>query len=200
RREPRILPRHALLTRHPQNPITKLNDQPAIFRQRNELIRIQQPETRMLPTHQRFHSYQLKSTRIDLRLIMNDKLVALERSTQIAFEHELFERASSSARSVKLIIAPALLFRPIQSGACVLQQARRVAAILRVDNNADTTVDKHFLIVEQIRLLERFLDGTRRIRRILRARNVRQENRKLVAAEARNRVAFTHTTRETLSD
>jgi hypothetical protein len=90
--------------------------------------------------------------------------------TQIAFEHELFERARRSARGVELIVVAALHLRAIECDARSLQQAGRVASVVRIKTDADTARHEDLLIVKEERLIECLLDRARDIRGVLRAR------------------------------
>src|SRR5262245_2535296 len=93
----------------------------------------------MLPAHKRFHADEMKTTDIDLRLILNCKLRSFEAWTQIAFEYELFESARSSASGVELIDVPAKILCPVERGAGILQETSSVSAIVRIETDADAT-------------------------------------------------------------
>src|SRR5262249_42880246 len=93
---------------------------------------------------------------------------------------------------------PALHLRPIECRAGILQQSGGVAAVLRVETDADAARNEDLLVFEKKCLIQSLLDRARHIRSVLRARDLRQQDRKLVATEARDRIALTHTTRETL--
>src|SRR5689334_4797544 len=122
----------------------------------------------MFPAHQRFHTDEMKIGNRDLRLIVNDELRTFERAAQVAFEHELFERARRAARGVELIVVPALHLRAIECNARRFQQTRRVAIVVRIKTDADTSADEYFLLVEDERLIEHFLDRTSGVSRVLR--------------------------------
>ena len=56
----------------------------------DELTRINHAHARMLPAHECFHAHEIEIVNRNLRLIMNEKLRALQTWPQITFEHQLF--------------------------------------------------------------------------------------------------------------
>ncbi len=152
----------------------------------------------MLPAHERFHSHEIKTAKVDLWLVLNDELGSLESRSQIAFEHELFERACGSAGSVELEVVTTLHLRTIERGAGVLQQSGSVASVLWIKTDTDTARHEDLLVFEQKGLIQSLLDRARDIRGILRAWNLGQQDRKLVATETSDCVALAHATRQTL--
>src|ERR1051325_3013953 len=152
----------------------------------------------MVPAHECFHSHQLKAANIHLRLILNDKLSAFESRPQIAFEHELLERASRSSGGVELKQVASLHLRAIERRARILQQCGSVASILWKKTDADATRNEDLLVLEEKRLIKSLFDCARNVGGILRARDPRHQDRNPIAAKARHRVALAHAARETL--
>src|SRR6185312_14315673 len=113
-------------------------------------------------------------------------------------EYELFEGARRSTRGVELIIVAALHLGAIQRDARGLQKARCVASILWINTDTDTARDEDLLVFEKKRLLERLFDRARGVGCILGARDLRQQDRKLVATKASYSVALAHAAYETL--
>src|SRR4026208_1955554 len=101
----------------------------------------------MAPTHQRFHADEMKIGNPHLRLVMNDKLLPLECAAQVAFKHELLERARRAARGIELVIIAALLLRAIECRTRAFQQTGRVAVIVWIKTDADTGGNEQLLIV-----------------------------------------------------
>src|SRR5690349_18977330 len=152
----------------------------------------------MVPAHECFHADKLKPTNVNLRLVLHEKLRALETRPYIAFEHELFQSPHGSTRRVEMKIVAALHLRSIERNASRLQQSRRITTVLRVHADTNTARHEDFLIVEDERLIECLLDGARDIRRILCAWNVREQDREFITAKARDCIAFANTTRQPL--
>src|SRR5215216_4752913 len=152
----------------------------------------------MLPTHERFHSNEMKAVYINQRLVMHEKLGTLQTRSYITFEHELFESARGAARSVEVKIITALHLGAIQCDARRLQQSRRVATVLRIQADTDTARHEDLLIFEDECLLECMLDGARDVGGVLCPWNLCEQNDKFITTEARHCIAFANTTRETL--
>src|SRR5262245_18612783 len=108
----------------------------------------------MLPAHECFHPDEMKTTNINLRLVLNKKLRSFKSGSQIVFQHELFQSARRSARSVKLIDVATQTLGAIERGTSILQQPTRIAAIVRIETDADTARYKDLLIFEEKSLIE----------------------------------------------
>src|SRR5579863_2879718 len=70
------------------DPLAKLNDEPARFRRWYEFIGIHQTALRIHPTHERFHADESFARNVDDRLKMQRKLVAFDRAPQKFFLRE----------------------------------------------------------------------------------------------------------------
>src|SRR5215204_536368 len=197
-RQALVLPRFVLCTRSAHYMVAQCNDQTSFFGDRDELAGIEQAQTRMLPAHERFHAHELKAANINLRLVMHYKLRTLDARPDIAFEHELFERAGGAARSVEMKIIAAVFFCPVERDAGGLQQSGSVATVVWIRADADTARHEDLLIVEDEGLIECLLDSARDVRRILCSWNLRQQHCEFIAAETRHCVAFANTTRQPL--
>src|SRR5215213_413733 len=149
----------------------------------------------MLPAYECFHSHEMKATDVHLGLVVNNELRTLECRSQIAFEYELSECTRGPARSVEMKVVTTLHLRAIERGAGVLQQSGSVASVVRIQTDADTGRDEDLLAFEEKGLIQSLFDRARDIRSILRAWNLRQQDRELVATETSHSVTLTHTTR-----
>src|SRR5437763_13043311 len=155
-------------------------------------------QSRMLPAHQRFHADQMKIVSRDLGLVLKEKFVSVQALSQITFEHQLLERPRRSTRGVELMIVAALHLRALECNPGSLQQTGSVASVLRIQADTNAGGDEDILIVEDKSLIESLLDRACDIRGVLRARDLRQQDCKLISTETRNRVAVANTTSQTL--
>src|SRR5882757_6620516 len=72
------LPGTDLTARLPHDPFSDRNDQPALFGQGYEVIGRDQTPLRVLPAKQRFGAAEPSGSRIDLGLIVQQELLALQ--------------------------------------------------------------------------------------------------------------------------
>src|SRR6185369_10784675 len=152
----------------------------------------------MLPAHECFHTDEMKPANVNLRLVLHEKLGALEPRPDVAFEHKLFERARGPTRRVEMKIITALHLRTIECDARRLQESRGVAAVVRIHADPDTARHEDLLIVEDECLVERLLDGAGDVRGVLRTWNLCEQHRKFITTETRDGIAFANTTRQPL--
>src|SRR3954451_4954628 len=103
----------------------------------------------MVPAHERFHADDLKAANINLRLVLHKKLRSLKTSSNITFEHKLFERARRATRRVKMKIVAALHFRAIECDAGRLQKSCSIATVVRIHADADTARHEDLLIFKE---------------------------------------------------
>ena len=173
------------------HPAAERNDQPRLLGQRNERERREHPARGMIPAHERLDAGDLARLQQDDRLIEQRELVAVDRVAQIGLELEPLHRLGVHARFVAAVLSLPALLRDVHRHVRVAQQVAR--GVIRVrDGDPDARGREHFLPLEMERVphqLEHALDdghGRIVVRRIL------DEDRELVAAEARDRVRRAH--------
>ena len=80
------MPLGALLRGFGQDPVTDLDDQPALFGHGNERGRRQQPACRVNPADQRFEPAHAPGLGVDLRLVQQAELALLQRRADLVFQ------------------------------------------------------------------------------------------------------------------
>ena len=92
-----------------EHPFADLADHPGLFRDRDELIGRDQPDARMVPTHEGLASDDATRVQADLRLVEQPQLIVDDRSMQRGFEIESIEGPQPRLGGVQLVVvAPAL--------------------------------------------------------------------------------------------
>ena len=81
-----VLPGTGLRAHFAQYPASDRQNRAACFGDLNEFARLQQSVPRMVPTDQRFHAGDRAALQIDLRLIMQRKLLSPDRVAEVVFQ------------------------------------------------------------------------------------------------------------------
>ena len=131
---------------------------------------------------------------------MKNELVTLQRLVQRSLECESFRRLSRQERRAELVAVSSRLFGLVQSTVGVLQQRLRIAAVLRVEGDADAGGDVEFMVIDGDRLGDRPKDLARHCRHVSDVRRSRDQQRELVVAHASHRVFLAHARVQTLGD
>src|SRR5208282_2762892 len=87
-----------------QNPLTDLGNGPGSLQQRHEQRRRYQALLRVLPAQQRLKALNAAAADIDLRLIVEQKLLAFQSARQPRFEREAACRGSLREQSVQNVL------------------------------------------------------------------------------------------------
>ena len=119
-------------------------------------------------------SYGLRA-QVELRLIVKDELVALQCLVQRGLEREALRRFASQERRAELIAVASRFFRLIESGVGVLEQGFGVAAVLRIERDADAGGDVEFMTIDGDRLRDGLQDLARHLRHISDVRRFHQQ-------------------------
>ncbi len=103
----------------------------------------------MLPANEGLEPDDTAANEVDLGLIMEQKLAALERAAQIGLEVEAIDTAiiHPCFQSVETVIVSAIVLGLARSDMGVLQQRRRILAVIGVDADAHACRDKHLAIL-----------------------------------------------------
>src|SRR4029077_15301832 len=142
-------------------PLADRQNQTSVFGDTNELGRTQDVLSAAVPANQRFHSGDRLRAQVELRLIVKDELVMLQRLMQRSLECETFRRLSRQERRAELVAVSSRLFRLVQSRVGALQQRLRIVAVLRVEGDADAGGDVEFMAIDGDRLRHRLEDLAR---------------------------------------
>ena len=138
----------------------------------------------VLPAHERLDAGDAAGREIDLRLVVQDQLVALERAAQLGDQGQPLARVAVAGRVVGLE-AGARLLGLVHRDVGALQQRLGLGAVLRRERGADARVHDDLEPFDLERVLERDADPAPDIRRA-RQPGAGQQQRELVAAEPRD--------------
>ena len=119
-----------------QHPFAHRKDQARVFEDGDELARRDQALLRILPAQQRFEAVDGAGREVGLGLVVQKELVALERPAQPRIQLQA-SRGLVHLRQIELIVVAPLLLRPVHRRIGVFQQQFRVAAVLRMNCDAD---------------------------------------------------------------
>jgi len=106
----------------------------------------------MAPADQRLHPDDRAVDEVDLGLVVEAELVALERLVQIDFQRELLHCAGVHVPVVVLVVVPAVLLCIVARGVGILEQAVAVDAVERIDSDADARAQDDFVTGDVERL------------------------------------------------
>ena len=104
------------------HPLADRNNQTRLFGNRDKISRVENALCGMLPTDQGFHCGNFSAERIDLGLVINHKLVALERLAKSGFHFDTLLVAFLQVRFIDLKTVPALGFGTIHGRIGFLEQ------------------------------------------------------------------------------
>jgi hypothetical protein len=140
---------------------------------------------RMLPVHQRFDAADLAGRELHLGLVMQDKLLVLDRIPKLTLEREPLERDRVHLRGKELEIVAAKFLRRVHRRVGRLDQGLAVVAVRRVHGDADAGADDEFVAVVHERPGQRLQQPLRNHHGVARYEQVAQQNDKFVAAQPR---------------
>ena len=142
------LPRHVLQASLPEYPTTDRNDQAGFFRKRNEFARRQHGSILMAPAQQRLDAGDLAGDQIDLGLIVQQELVALQRVTEVRLHREPLDGLGPAIAGEKPETILAVALDEVHRHVGVAGQRLDVGAVERIDRHSDRSGDMTFVTVE----------------------------------------------------
>src|SRR5918995_6687479 len=164
--------------------------EPALFGERQEMSRREQPARRVLPAHERLHAPDRPPGQRRLRLVVQHELPRVDRAAQLADEREPVAAVVVARGQVDLVAGPHPLGL-VHGDVGALQEPDRIPGVLREQRDADARVDVHGDVLDAEGVLERSAQpqpGGARGRLV----PGRQHERELVPAEPRERVVLAH--------
>ena len=170
-----------------QGPFAQRHDQPGFLGQRNEIARWHQRGA-ALPAHQRLGADHARRSHVDLGLVMQDQLVALDRLVQCRFKFELLAPAAGQHRAVDRAVVAARVLDRIHRDVGIAHQVNHRPAVARKHRNAHTGRDETLLAADENRLAHRFDDAHRDAFGIRLVGHFGQQRDELVAAQAAHRL------------
>ncbi len=150
----------------------------------------------MLPAHQRLDTRDLLRVQIELRLVMQEELVALQAAAQTRLQRHPLERMDVDLLRVELVVVLAVLLGAVHGDVGVFHQGLFVLRFRRIHADADARRHPAFLPLNRHRLDERGEDLARDGRDLFRLGHFLHQHHELVPAQARHHVARAHGLRE----
>ena len=135
-RQAHLAPGLGLCTGLAQYPLSQAYDQAAVFGDRNKLRRADPTRLRSKPACQRFRTDDAPGLQRQLGLVMQHKLIAVQRLADRAFQVLLVLGAQVHVFGVKAEIPRAAFFAGAHRGFSVLEQAHGVVAVIGVNTDA----------------------------------------------------------------
>ncbi len=141
------------------------------------------------PAQQRLGADDAAVAQVDLRLVVDHELVALDRAPQLALEHQPLDRRRVHLLRIEGEGIAAVLLRVIHGGIGIADQVDDIVGIARAEGDADTHGQEHFLLVDVKSRAGGIQHGARQLRHLF-ARLIGvgaqpvDEQRELVAREA----------------
>src|SRR5690606_34665330 len=137
---------------------------------------------------------------VDLRLVLERELLALERTPKLRLEREPLDRQRARGLRVELKVVLALVLRAIHREVGFLHQRPRVVAVAGIERDADAGRDAALLTHDLDRLDRGGEQLARDLRGLRRTPNPLDEHDELIAAEPGDDIRAPETTFEALRD
>ena len=144
-----------------QHPLADLENEVRLLRERNELRRRNVAVSGQPPAQQRFGADDAAVAQVDLRLVLDDELVALQRAAQLALQHEPLDGGGIHLGRVEREGVAAVLLRVVHRRIRVADEVDDVLGVARAQRYADARRQKDFVLVELERAAHFREDGAR---------------------------------------
>src|SRR3954451_22871348 len=123
--------------RSAERPRADLQNKPRLLQERDELHRRYETELRALPANQRLYTNDLARATVDLRLVVQDELLPVNRTAQLVLEGELLRHAGGHLLGIEEHpLALGLGFLKCRFG--ISQQCVAILGISREQGNSHT--------------------------------------------------------------
>lgn len=186
------MPVFQLTTGFGQHPVAHFHHQAELFKHRDELVRRDQPASRVTPAQQRFGTGQALAVATELRLVVKGELLLFKGMTQVAFQLQTFQRGGVHVRLIELEVVLAAFLGVIHRRVGVLHQLAQLFAVLRAEGDADAGGDEKLAALQHERRHQTGQNPLghvdRAIQRFFTGAALLQQQGELVATHARHRV------------
>ena len=186
------LPGHALLARLAHDPFAHRHDQAVFLHDGNEAVRQHQAMAGTAPAQQHFHAMQAARGDIDDGLVKQFELLQRQRRAQAAFQVEVQGRRLVHRLREELVIIAAIALGVVHGRIGMAHQGVDIAAIVRIQADADRRRDVQHVAVERKGGRQRLDDLLGHARRFVGVADARHQHDEFIAAQARHRVAGAH--------
>ena len=182
-----LRPRGHLRARGLDDPVAERVDQAEAFGERDEEVGADHAAHRMMPAQQRLDAADHVPARVDLRLIVQFELPAIDGLAQVVDEVELVGHVAVHVRLEQRVRPATGALRGLH-GRVGLGQQTAAIAMIGIDDHADRHADLHRSSHDLQRLLRRFEDAHRQRHAVVARRRAFHEDEELIAADARDGV------------
>ena len=197
---PDLLPLRVLLTRRAQHPLAHLANLSGLLRQREELIRREQPELRVQPAQQRLCTDDALASQIELWLVEEPELAGRGCAAEARLQHHAAYHRLVHLLAVELeAIAPALLGL-VHRRVGLLDQVFRLAAVGGEGRDPDAGRHEDVVLAQGHRVAEYVQDLAGDLRGMKLVVQVGEQHPELIAAQPGGRVALAQNRREVIGD
>jgi hypothetical protein len=130
------------------HPFADVEDEARLLGERNEHSRGDITVSRQPPAQQRLGADHAAVAHIDLGLVANHELVALDRAAQLALEHETFDRGRIHLRRIEREGIAAVLLGVVHRRVGIADQIDDVLRVARTERDADARRQENLLLIE----------------------------------------------------
>ena len=145
---------------------------------------------RIVPAHQRFDADDAAGGEADLRLVMQHELPLGDGAAQARLERQPLHGAALHVVRAELVRVAARFLGAVHRAVGVAQQRLRVGAVVGIERDADAGGDFDRRPGDRQRLLDRAAHFLGDVDRVLGLAQLGEDDRELVAAEARHGVVL----------
>jgi len=150
----------------------------------------------VVPSKERFESDDFPGVHVDLRLVVQEELVTLERGTQTVSDGETIGEILVHVRRVDPVVVAAVALYPVHRRIGVLEKRFRVSTVERMHRDPDTRGHVEILTFEHERSRQRVHDALSDEDRVLGSRHLLDDGGELVASPTRDHVHVAHAVSE----
>ena len=178
-----VLPDARLARRLADRPLAQRHDQPGLLGERDELAG-RHEDAVALPAHQRLDADHAHAAGVDLGLVVQDELVALDRLVQRALELDLGAPLSGQARAVQRVRVRPLRLGRVHRHVGAAHQVDDRAAVARKQRDAHARRDEALLTADEDRVLHQVENARCHPLGVVLLADLGQQRDELVAAVA----------------
>src|SRR5438874_1827260 len=144
-RQPRVEPHLRLAARFVHHPDVDRNDETGLLSERDKLVRTDEAECRVLPTHERFDTQDAAGAEVDLRLIPQAELTTLNRVVKLALTDEPLLGEVVHSRGIRLEGVTPELLRPVHRAIRIAKEVFGPRSVIREERDARAGGHEEFM-------------------------------------------------------
>jgi len=183
------LPFGCLRARLLEHPASEGDDETRLLGDGDELLRLQQPELRVVPAHEGFHPDRLAALEVDDGLVVEDELPLVHRSLQLGRAFEPLHHGRLQGRLVHLVTVLAAGLGGIHGHVRRLQDLRGVLGPDSAQGDPDAAVYLHLVVLDGEGRFQVDDDALGQLAGVVGSFGLLEEDGEFVASETSGRVA-----------